>query len=183
MVSGMEEAYFTDLARLVLERQVNARELGLGWTGNIGALYFRVPKGVRGYPKMSKSIPASSIHLQHVAPRSGRAGDARRSDEQPALLSAIELASGGTPPPPLPPARRSRTGTPSQARGTRSSPVLCDLQPVRHAVEAVRLVKPAVVLLGASGRLGRQLIPLLSAAGIDTIAVARSPRHRQAERR
>ncbi|KAB1934756.1 NAD-dependent epimerase/dehydratase family protein [Micromonospora sp. ALFpr18c] len=33
----------------------------------------------------------------------------------------------------------------------------------------------AVVLLGASGRLGRQLVPLLSAAGIDTIAVARSP--------
>ncbi|WP_405103076.1 NAD-dependent epimerase/dehydratase family protein [Micromonospora sp. NBC_01412] len=36
-------------------------------------------------------------------------------------------------------------------------------------------MKPTAVLLGASGRLGRHLVPLLSAAGIDTIAVARSP--------
>ncbi|GIJ80365.1 hypothetical protein SAMN05443287_10538 [Micromonospora phaseoli] len=40
-------------------------------------------------------------------------------------------------------------------------------------------MKPAVVVLGASGRLGRRLMPLLSAAGVDTIAVTRSPCTRQ----
>ncbi|MFC8851248.1 hypothetical protein [Micromonospora sp. NPDC057141] len=40
MVSGMEEAYFTDLARLVLQRQADAGELSLGWSGRIGGLYF-----------------------------------------------------------------------------------------------------------------------------------------------
>lgn len=40
-------------------------------------------------------------------------------------------------------------------------------------------MKPAVVVLGASGRLGRPLVSLLSAAGIDTIAVTRSPCTRQ----
>ncbi|MFF0150596.1 NAD-dependent epimerase/dehydratase family protein [Micromonospora sp. NPDC005203] len=40
-------------------------------------------------------------------------------------------------------------------------------------------MKPAVVVLGASGRLGRPLVSLLSAAGIDTIAVTRSPCNRQ----
>jgi hypothetical protein len=45
MVSGMEEAYFTDLARLVLHRQADGGELSLGWHGRIGALYFRVLEG------------------------------------------------------------------------------------------------------------------------------------------
>ncbi|WP_405103078.1 hypothetical protein [Micromonospora sp. NBC_01412] len=94
MVSGMEEAYFTDLARLALERQANADELSLGWTGNIGALYFRVLEGLAGYPKMSKSIPASSIHLN--MPPDEVAERVMSDDEasQTAVLSAIELASG-----------------------------------------------------------------------------------------
>lgn len=94
MVSGAEEAYFTGLARLVLARQKAAGDLSLGWDAEIGALYFRVLEGLSGYPKMSKSIPASSIHL-------GMEEDelaARIMDEtpasQPALLSAIALASG-----------------------------------------------------------------------------------------
>ena len=63
MVSGLEEAYFTELARLVLERQGAAGDLSLGWEATIGALYFRVLEGLAGYPKMSKSIPESAIHL------------------------------------------------------------------------------------------------------------------------
>ncbi|MGK5441624.1 hypothetical protein ACSNN7_07340 [Micromonospora sp. URMC 105] len=94
MVSGMEEAYFTDLARLVLDRQADAGELGLGWTGNIGALYFRVLEGLAGYPKMSKSIPTSSIHLNMTPDEVAERVLSDDRDSQPALLSAIELASG-----------------------------------------------------------------------------------------
>jgi hypothetical protein len=94
MVSGMEEAYFTDLARLVLQRQTQAGDLSLGWTGQIGALYFRVLEGLAGYPKMSKSIPASSIHL-NMTP-DDIVDRVMTDDEasQPAVLSAIELSSG-----------------------------------------------------------------------------------------
>lgn len=94
MVSGLEEAYFTELARLVLTRQAAAGELSLGWHADVGALYFRVLGGLGGYPKMSKSIPASSIHLG-MAPEA--LAERILSDEeasQPALLSAIELSSG-----------------------------------------------------------------------------------------
>lgn len=94
MVSGMEEAYFTDLARLVLQRQADAGELSLGWSGRIGGLYFRVLEGLAGYPKMSKSIPASSIHLNMTqAEITDRVMDDEGSS-QAALLSAIELSSG-----------------------------------------------------------------------------------------
>lgn len=94
MVSGMEEAYFTDLARVVLERQTHAGDLGLGWSGHIGALYFRVLEGLAGYHKMSKSIPLSSIHL-NMTPN--EITDRVMSDDdasQRAVLSAIELSSG-----------------------------------------------------------------------------------------
>jgi hypothetical protein len=90
----MEEAYFTDLARLVLHRQAGAGQLGLGWDGTIGALYFRVLEGLAGYPKMSKSIPASSIHLNMT---SNEVAERVMSDDeanQRAVLSAIELSSG-----------------------------------------------------------------------------------------
>ncbi|WJK34713.1 hypothetical protein [Solwaraspora sp. WMMA2065] len=94
MVSGVEESYFTDLARLVLHRQAGAGDLSLGWQGGIGALYFRVLEGLAGYPKMSKSIPASSIHL-NMAPAE-ITDRVMRDDEasQAPLLSAIELSSG-----------------------------------------------------------------------------------------
>ncbi len=94
MVSGTEEAYFTDLARLVLQRQADAGELSLHWKGRIGALYFRVLEGLAGYPKMSKSIPESSIHLtmtpEEITDRVMSLDEA----SQPAVLSAIELSSG-----------------------------------------------------------------------------------------
>jgi hypothetical protein len=63
MLSGLEESYFTELSRLVLQRQREAGVLSLGWEVDLGALYFRVLEGLGGYPKMSKSIPASGIHL------------------------------------------------------------------------------------------------------------------------
>ncbi len=94
MVSGLEEAYFTELARLVLRRQAVAGDLSLGWQATVGALYFRVLEGLAGYPKMSKSIPDSAIHV-------GMTPDdvaARICTDDPAsqapLLSAIQLASG-----------------------------------------------------------------------------------------
>lgn len=96
MVSGLEEAYFTELARLVLHRQAAVGDLSLGWQATIGALYFRVLEGLAGYPKMSKSIPDSAIHV-------GMTPDdlvARICTDDPAsqapLLSAIQLASGWT---------------------------------------------------------------------------------------
>lgn len=94
MLSGLEESYFIELSRLVLQRQSEAGELSLGWQVELGALYFRVLEGLGGYPKMSKSIPASGIHL-------GMADDeiierilAYDEASQRPLLSAIELSSG-----------------------------------------------------------------------------------------
>lgn len=94
MVSGVEEAYFTQLARIVLERQRTAGDLSLGWEADVGAVYFRVIGGLGGYPKMSKSIPASAIHLGMIADdlRAKILSDAPA--DQPALFSAIDLASG-----------------------------------------------------------------------------------------
>ena len=94
MVSGAEEAYFTDLARLVLTRQHDAGELGLNWDAVLGALYFRVLEGLAGYPKMSKSIPASSIHLGMPASEITRQILTDDEASQRPLLSAIELSSG-----------------------------------------------------------------------------------------
>lgn len=94
VVAGREEAYFTDLARIVLARQEAADKLSLGWQAQVGALYFRVLAGLNGYPKMSKSIPASSVHLGMSR---GQLASAILSDEeasQPALLQAIQLSSG-----------------------------------------------------------------------------------------
>jgi hypothetical protein len=94
MVAGMEEAYFTDLARLVLDRQAGAGQLGLGWDGTIGALYFRVLEGLAWYPKMSKSIPASGIHLNMTADEVTERVMSDDAANQRAVLSAIELSSG-----------------------------------------------------------------------------------------
>ncbi|MGH3800523.1 MAG: hypothetical protein ACRDTD_10395 [Pseudonocardiaceae bacterium] len=94
MVSGLEEAYFTELARLVLDRQHESGELSLGWHAAIGALYFRVLEGLAGYPKMSKSIPDSSIHLGMPNDLLAARILTDESASQPPLLSAIELASG-----------------------------------------------------------------------------------------
>jgi hypothetical protein len=97
MVSGVEEAYFTDLARLVLTRQKAAGELSLGWDALLGALYFRVLEGLAGYPKMSKSIPASSIHLGMTTDEiASRILSDDEASQRP-LLSAIELCSGWDP--------------------------------------------------------------------------------------
>jgi hypothetical protein len=94
MLSGAEEAYFTGLARLVLARQAGAGPLALGWDARVGALYFRVLPGLGGYPKMSKSIPASSIHLAMPADDlAARILDPFPASQE-ALLAAIELSSG-----------------------------------------------------------------------------------------
>jgi tryptophanyl-tRNA synthetase len=94
MVSGLEEAYFTELSRLVLARQATAGDLSLGWTARVGALYFRVLEGFNGYAKMSKSIPESSIHLG--MPADEVAARVLSDDEasQSTLLSAVTLSSG-----------------------------------------------------------------------------------------
>jgi hypothetical protein len=93
MVSGLEESYFTRLARLVLDRQAISLP-SLGWAGQVGALYFRVIRGLGGYPKMSKSIPASSIHVgQTVGDLAARIGSDLNED-QAAIMDAIDLASG-----------------------------------------------------------------------------------------
>lgn len=97
MVSGLEEAYFTELARVVLDRQRHSDDVTLGWNAHVGALYFRVLEGLAGYPKMSKSIPESSIHLGMDADAlADRVMSDDPSSQQP-LLSAIELASGWPP--------------------------------------------------------------------------------------
>ncbi|WP_052069423.1 hypothetical protein [Streptacidiphilus albus] len=96
MLSGLEESYFTELSRLVLQRQCEAGELSLGWRLDLGALYFRVLEGLGGYPKMSKSIPASGIHLgMRDGEITARVLVGDEASQRP-LLSAIELSSGWT---------------------------------------------------------------------------------------
>ena len=92
MVSGLEEAYFTELSRLVLARQEAAGALSLGWRANIGALYFRVLEGLGGYPKMSKSIPASSIHLGMAAETLAERIFSDEETSQPASLAISHRA-------------------------------------------------------------------------------------------
>ncbi|MGK5496742.1 hypothetical protein [Streptomyces sp. URMC 125] len=94
MVSGLEEAYFTELSRLVMERQAGAGDTSLGWSSRIGALYFRVIEGLAGYPKMSKSIPDSAIHLAMGADELTRRITSPEPADQKPLLTAMELASG-----------------------------------------------------------------------------------------
>lgn len=97
-LSGLEESYFTELSRLVLQRQHEAGELSLGWQAELGALYFRVLEGLGGYSKMSKSIPASGIHLGMADDEiAGRVLIGDEASQRP-LLSAIELSSGWTTP-------------------------------------------------------------------------------------
>lgn len=94
MVSGLEEAYFTELARLVLARQADAAALSLGWSATIGALYFQVLPGFGGFSKMSKSIPDSAIHLGMPADSLRRRICSEDFADQAPLLAAIELSSG-----------------------------------------------------------------------------------------
>jgi hypothetical protein len=96
MVSGLEEAYFTRLAELVLKRQ-QEQQPSLCWNGRIGALYFRVVRGLGGYPKMSKSIPESSIHVGLSEAELAERILSSRAEDQPAISDAIELASGWPP--------------------------------------------------------------------------------------
>ncbi|MFF4344665.1 hypothetical protein ACFY00_32685 [Kitasatospora sp. NPDC001540] len=96
MLSGLEESYFTELSRLVLDRQREAGELSLGWQVELGALYFRVLEGLGDYPKMSKSIPASGIHLGMADEEIASRVLADDEASQRPLLSAIELSSGWT---------------------------------------------------------------------------------------
>lgn len=93
MVSGLEESYFTKLARLVLARQAESSP-GLGWTGNVGAVYFRVVRGLAGYSKMSKSIPASSIHVGLTRDELAEKIRSDREEDQAGIMDAIDLASG-----------------------------------------------------------------------------------------
>lgn len=93
VVSGLEESYFTKLARLVIQHQ--QREMPtLSWAGEIGALYFRVVRGLAGYPKMSKSILASAIHLGLTETELERRVLSTSDSDQAAVLDAIDLASG-----------------------------------------------------------------------------------------
>lgn len=52
---GLEEHKYILLARKILDR--------MGSDANLCSMYSRIIKGLRGYPKMSKSIPASSIRV------------------------------------------------------------------------------------------------------------------------
>ncbi len=63
MLSGIEEHYFTRLARTVLQRMTDGGEAFVAPTAQIGALYARLIGGLHPHPKMSKSIPASAINI------------------------------------------------------------------------------------------------------------------------
>lgn len=101
VLCGLEEKYFVQLARTVLQRQAEDPN-GLGWKGCIGALLCRVVRGFGGYPKMSKSIEHSSIHVGLSADEIANRVLSQRDEDQAAVLDAIQLASD------WPESRRSR---------------------------------------------------------------------------
>jgi len=64
VMAGIEEHYFPELSKLVIQR-MNARykDQFIQADSKVGAIYARLIGGLYPYPKMSKSIPESSINI------------------------------------------------------------------------------------------------------------------------
>jgi tryptophanyl-tRNA synthetase len=94
MLAGIEEHYFTDLARLVLARcreHVAGEIFSSG--AQVAALFLGVVPGLAGHEKMSKSIPESAIRLDEPPDQiKSKITEAEKVDD-PAILRMIELAS------------------------------------------------------------------------------------------
>ncbi|HXU70396.1 MAG TPA: hypothetical protein VN947_13760 [Polyangia bacterium] len=97
MLSGIEEHYFTQLARKVVER-MNAGEQGFVRPGvQIGALYARLVGGLYPHPKMSKSIPPSAINIgDSTAEIERKILHSHPADER-VILQMMELVSDWEP--------------------------------------------------------------------------------------
>lgn len=64
VIAGLEEYYFLNLARIVIERLKKVYpDRFISPVSDIGALYTKLIQGFYPFPKMSKSIPESSINV------------------------------------------------------------------------------------------------------------------------
>jgi tryptophanyl-tRNA synthetase len=94
VLAGIEESYFTELARIALGR-MEERYPGVFFKEpvDVGAMYTRLIGGLHPYPKMSKSIPASAMNLENSeAELVGKILDGPKEND-PILLQMMVLAS------------------------------------------------------------------------------------------
>lgn len=97
MVAGVEEHYFADLSKIVLTRAAERfPDQIFPSHAAVGALYLDLVPGLRGYPKMSKSIPDSAIHLgEPSATIRSKIMDTTASNDR-TVIKMIQLASDWT---------------------------------------------------------------------------------------
>lgn len=95
MLAGIEEHYFTQLSKIVLARAAERCPGELfAPDAQLTSLFLGIVPGLGGYPKMSKSIPASSIHLGEPAAEIRRKIFEAPARDDPVIMRMIELASG-----------------------------------------------------------------------------------------
>jgi len=96
--SGIEEHYFPKLANLVL-RRLDQQFPNIFCPNNaqVSALFGRLIRGLNGYPKMSKSIPSSSINLDDSRHILREKILSCREDDEGIILQMMKLVSGYSP--------------------------------------------------------------------------------------
>jgi tryptophanyl-tRNA synthetase len=94
MIAGIEEHYFTRLARLAISR-IDATFPGdlIPPGARVGAMYTKLVGGLPPYPKMSKSIPASAINIGDSEDELRRKIIGHGGDNDDVLLQMIEQVS------------------------------------------------------------------------------------------
>jgi anthranilate phosphoribosyltransferase/tryptophanyl-tRNA synthetase len=93
MLSGIEEHYFTQLAKKVVERMTQRAEEFVPKTAAIGALYARIIGGLYPHAKMSKSIAASSISVGDTQQEIERKIMRGHPQDEGVIIQMIELVS------------------------------------------------------------------------------------------
>ena len=94
VLAGIEESYFTELARIALRRMEEQYPgVFIKQPAAIGAMYTRLIGGLHPYPKMSKSIPASAINLENSEPELVGKILQGPTENDPILLQMMVLAS------------------------------------------------------------------------------------------
>lgn len=98
VLAGIEEYYFPDLARMVIDRLVNRYpDQFIASASDVGAIYTKLIQGFYPYPKMSKSIPESSINVGDSEPDLKRKIINCGEHNEKIIMQMIELVSDWSP--------------------------------------------------------------------------------------
>jgi tryptophanyl-tRNA synthetase len=95
---GIEEHYFPKLANIVIER-FNKNYLGrfVPENSTVTAVFGHVIQGLNGFPKMSKSIPLSSVNLDDTIPALRKKILNCQEDDEKIIHQMINLVSDWDP--------------------------------------------------------------------------------------